>query len=111
MTELRTPVVVRVSGKLISHFFVEPQVLEEVVALKYAMVLHHPVIGIAYEGLQNGGRILVVVVRGQHVADVVEESAHHVLGVLIVSVCASCGLNAVLQAIHGKPASVLFEFA
>ena len=43
------------AGELIAHVAVEAEVVEEVVALEDAVLLHHPVVALAHERLEDRG--------------------------------------------------------
>jgi hypothetical protein len=84
-------------------------VVKEVVALEDAVVLHHPVVGLAHEGLQDGGGDVGVVEAAERVADVVQQRAHHVLLVAAVAQRAGGGLQRVGVAVDRKAAVVALE--
>lgn len=99
----------RVALEVVAHVAVQADVVEEVVALEDAVVLHHPVVGLAHEGLEDGGGDVGVVEAAERVADVVQQRAHHVFLVAAVAQGAGGGLQRVGVAVDREAAVVAFE--
>ena len=97
MAELGSMFEVRVTAELLAHVPVETQVVEEIIALEDAVVLHHPVVRIGHIGLEDCRGMLGMVRRRQLVADVMQEGANHVFLVAPVSMRARGRLQAVLE--------------
>jgi hypothetical protein len=57
------------------------------------MVLHHPQVGVAHEGLEDGGGYVGVVEAAQGVANVVQQGADHVFLVTPIAQRAGGGLQ------------------
>src|SRR3954447_2326907 len=77
--ELDGEVVVRLVRVTIAAIAVEAKVMEEVVALKLAVVSHHPMKVLVHERAQDGGGHLLMVIGAERVTDVVQERAQHVV--------------------------------
>ena len=94
--ELRAQLVVGMSDELIAQVPVEPEVMEEVVALEDPVLLDHPVVALAHERLEDRGADVGMVERRERVADVMDQRARDVLVVAIspvrarVAVCNEC---------------------
>ena len=109
LDEARRALEVRMAAELLAHVPIDADVLEEVVALEDAVLLHHPVVRLGHEGLEDRGGDLRVIPRPQQVADVVQQRAHDVLLVLARLVCASVALSSrVLQPVDGVAAAFVF---
>ena len=57
--------------EVIAQIAVQPDVVEEIVALEDAVVLHHPVVFVTHKRLEDGGGNVRVVKAAQRVANVV----------------------------------------
>ncbi len=79
---------------LLTHVAVQSEVMEEVVALKFGMVLNHPMVIRADVGFQNGGGYIGMVCGAQCIAYVMEQSADDVFFVFTVLVGEGGGLQA-----------------
>src|SRR4051812_15713206 len=65
----------RVTPELLAQVPVAADVVEEIVTLEDAVLLHHPVVLLGHERLQDRGGDVGVVERPQRVADVVQQRA------------------------------------
>jgi hypothetical protein len=101
--------VVRMVLELVAQVAVEPEVMEEVVALEDAVVLHHPQVLGAHEGLQDGRRDVGMVEGAERVADVVQQRAGDVLVVAAVAQRAGRGLQRVRVAVDREAAVVALQ--
>lgn len=97
---------VLVFAKLVAHVPVQAHKVEEVITLEDGVILHHPVVGLGYEWLHDGGANIGVVGAAKCVADVVQQGADDVLLVLARIGSELCGLQGVLEAVDGKAAVV-----
>src|SRR5579885_1299716 len=86
LAELEDVVPPRMAAQLIALVAVGPQVVEPVVALHDAVILDDPVVLLGDEGFEQGGGQLGVIERGERVADIVQQRAHHVLFIAAVAV-------------------------
>jgi hypothetical protein len=109
LDELGRALEMRMAAELLAHVAVQADVMEEVVALEDAVLLHHPEVLLGHEGLEDGGRDVRRVERTEGVADVVQQRAHHVLLVAAVAQCAGRGLQRMGVAVDRKAAVVAFE--
>src|SRR4030095_6994552 len=100
-----------VAAEALAQVPVEPEVVEEVVALEDRVLLDDPAVLLGDERLENGRGELRVVRGRERVADVVEQGAHHVFVVAPVALGARGGLEAVRQPVHGVAAGVAGEDA
>ena len=98
-------------AELLAHVRVQANLVEEVVALKDAVVLHHPQVFGADKGLEDGGRDVRVVVAAQRVPNVVQQRTHHIFLVAPVAVRQRGGLQAVRQPVDWKAAAIAIEQA
>jgi hypothetical protein len=83
--------------------------MEEVVTLKNAVVLHEPMVLLRNERLDDNCRNICMIVRAQRIADVVQQSAGHILFVTAGLIRASRGLQAMFEAIDWEPAIIAFQ--
>ena len=107
--ELGRARVVRMVPELLAHVPVQADVMEEIVTLEDAVMLDHPVVGLAYKGLENRCGYVGVVEGPEGVADVVQQCAHHILLVAAIAQRARGGLQGVGVAVHRKAAIVAFQ--
>src|SRR3979490_394327 len=63
---------VGVAAKLLAHVWIHADMLEEEVALENSVLLNHPVVGLRYERLEDGGGDFRVIPGTQRIADVVK---------------------------------------
>src|SRR5438067_6189591 len=75
----------RVVPELLAHVPVAADVVEEIVALEDAVLLHHPVVLLRHEGLHDRRGDVRMVVGPEGVADVVQQRADHVFLVAAVA--------------------------
>ena len=99
----------RVVPEHVAHVPVQADVVKEVVALENAMVLHHPQIGLAHKGLQNGGCDVRVVVGAQGVANVVQQGADDIFFVATIRQRQCGGLQRVTVPVDRKPSVVVLQ--
>ena len=97
------------AGELIADVAVEPEIVEEVVALEDAVLLDHPVVALADERLEDCRADVGMVERPERVADVVDERARDVLVVAISAIGACCCLQGVREPIDDETAVVTVE--
>ena len=107
--EHRGALEMRMAVELVAHVPVQPQVVEEVVALEDAVMRHRPVIGLRHIGPHDGGAELGMAGCGQDVADVVDQGADDVFLVHAVAVGEAGGLQRVLQPVDGETAAIALE--
>src|SRR5664280_1843426 len=101
-TELGGVVEVLVPPELLTGVAVETEMVEEEVSLKDPVLLDHPMVLLAHERLHYCRGDVRVVERSERVADVVQESAKHVLVVAPGALGAGGGLQAVFESIDGE---------
>ncbi len=99
----------RMSSVRLPHVAIESEEVEEVVPLKDAVVLDHPVVLLGYEGLDDGGCNVRVIERTQRIPDVMQERADHIFFVAPGLMGAGRGLQAMFEAVDGEPAEVAAE--
>ena len=109
MAELGGVFEVRVTAELLAHVPVQAQVVEEVVALEDAVLVHHPVVPLGHIGLHDHRADLGVVRWAQDVADVVHQGADHIFLVASVAVRPRRGLQGMLEPVHRIAAAVAFQ--
>jgi len=108
-TEHRRALERRMAPELVPHILVEAQIMEKVIALEDAMVLEHPPVLFRHERPQDRGAEFGVVVRGERIADVMQQRAHHVLFVHAVTMCERGRLQRMLHPIHREATAIAFE--
>ena len=100
LAKLRTVLPVRVLSEAVPHVAIEPEVMEEVVALENAVVLYDPMVPVVDEGLENRRREIRVIGAGKGVPDVVKQSAHDVFVIASIALGTCSGLKAVSKTIY-----------
>ncbi|MNJ35609.1 hypothetical protein D3C77_303590 [compost metagenome] len=96
-------------AQLVTQVPVLAEQVEEVIALHDAVVLHHPEVLFADEGLEDRCGDVRVIVRAEGIADIVQQRANHVLLVLAIFPGQGGGLQRMGQAIDGKAAAVTLQ--
>ena len=99
----------RVAVKHVAHIPIHADMMKKVVALKYAVVLHHPEILFTNKGLQYCGGYFRVVVGAKGIADVMQQGADHVLLVTPITQGEGGGLQTVAIAVNRKTTEVTIK--
>ena len=99
--ELDGAFIVRAVPVVLPLVLVDADLVAVEIGLEDAVLFQHPVVGLADERLQDGGDDLAVVERTERLADVVQQTAHHVLFVLAVAERPGRRLQAVAEPVHG----------
>src|SRR4029450_3690607 len=88
-----------VAAELLTHIAVEAEIMKEIIALKDAVMFHHPVQFPVHEGLKDGRGDIGMVVAAERVADIMEKRGDDIVLALAGLVGAGRRLQAVLQSI------------
>jgi hypothetical protein len=99
------------AAEAFAHVAVEAEVFEKVVALEDGVLLDEPQVPFGHERREDRRGNVGMVVAAERVADVVEQRAHHVLGVAAVALRPARGLQAMLEPADGIAAGVACEQA
>ena len=97
LAEARACLEVRMSAEGLAHVPVEPDVMEEVIALEDAVLLHDEMVLLGDVRLHDRRSDVRVIRRAEGIPDVVQERAGDVLFVLAGLTRACRGLQAMLQ--------------
>src|SRR5580658_6686036 len=99
----------RVPAELLPHVAVHADVVEEIVALKNAVLFHHPMIFFGNERLEDGGGDVRMVEGSERVSNVVQQGAGHVLVVAAILLSQGRGEERVMQAVDRKTSKVAVQ--
>ncbi len=88
---------------------VEPEIVEEIIALEDAVMLEHPPVLFRDERLEHRRTKFGMIVRGQRVADIVQQRADDIFLVHAVAVRQRRRLQRMLHAVDREAAAIAFE--
>jgi hypothetical protein len=101
--------VMRVAFEHVAHIPIHANVVKEVIALKNAVVLHHPQISFRDKGFENRRCDVRVIEGTQGIANIVQQRADHIFIVTPIAQSSGTGLQAMGETVHRKATEVAIE--
>ena len=83
--------------------------MEEIIALKNAVILQHEIIGIGNKRLHDGRTKLGMIKRAKQIANIMQQRTNHIFLVAAILKGAGRGLQAVFKAVNGKAAKIALQ--
>src|SRR6056300_1230779 len=109
MAELRCIFKILMATELLARVAVKTNMVEEIIALKNAMVLQHEIISVRDKRFQNRCAQFGMVKSAKQIANVVQERANHIFIIAAIFNGACRGLEAVFKTVNGKATMVALE--